>query len=71
MPGDKHQQQVRERVWVEKFDHSGDTPVLVDTTFVEKRYDRCQMCGQLVPEVLHKDGSPIYQCECGMSWSQP
>jgi hypothetical protein len=34
--GDKAPQEIRERVWVEKFDHSGDTPVLVETTFVER-----------------------------------
>lgn len=36
MGGDKGQQEIRERVWVEKFDHSGETPVLVETQFVER-----------------------------------
>jgi hypothetical protein len=33
--GEKAPQEIRERVWVEKFDHSGDTPTLVETAFVE------------------------------------
>jgi hypothetical protein len=33
--GEKAPQEIRERVWVEKFDHSGDTPQLVETAFVE------------------------------------
>lgn len=36
MGGDKGQQEIRERVWVEKFDHTGETPVLVETQFVER-----------------------------------
>ena len=30
---------IRERVWVEKFDHSGDEPVLVGTEFSEQYRD--------------------------------
>ena len=33
--GDDARKQIRERVWVEKIDHSGDTPVLVETVFTE------------------------------------
>jgi hypothetical protein len=36
MGGDKGQQQIRERVWIEKFDHTEDVPVLVETQFVER-----------------------------------
>lgn len=35
--GDKGKHEVRERIWVEKFDHSGEVPKLVETVFVESR----------------------------------
>lgn len=34
--GDKGQHEIRERVWVEKFDHDADEPVLVETKFFER-----------------------------------
>lgn len=34
--GEKAPQEIRERVWVEKFDHSGDMPRLIETVFVEQ-----------------------------------
>lgn len=34
--GDKAPNEVRERIWVEKFDHSGEEPKLVETVFVEQ-----------------------------------
>lgn len=34
--GERAPHEVRERVWVEKFDHSGDEPKLVETTFVQR-----------------------------------
>lgn len=34
--GDKAEQDVRERVWVEKFDHEGPEPVLVERVFLER-----------------------------------
>jgi hypothetical protein len=34
--GDKAPNEVRERVWVEKFDHNAEEPTLVETVFVEQ-----------------------------------
>lgn len=33
---DRAPQDIRERVWVEKVDKSGDTPVVLETVFVEQ-----------------------------------
>jgi hypothetical protein len=33
--GDNGRQEIRERVWVEKFDHEAETPTLVETVFCE------------------------------------
>lgn len=48
--GDKGQQQVRERVWVEKFDHTEETPVLVKTEFFERIRPNLQSSGEDTPE---------------------
>lgn len=48
--GDKGQQQVRERVWVEKFDHTAETPVLVETEFFEQIRPNLHSSGDDTPE---------------------
>lgn len=48
--GDQGKQQVRERVWIEKFDHTEETPVLVETEFFERVLPNLHSSGDDVTE---------------------
>lgn len=62
--GDKGRHELRERVWIEKFDHSTDTPTLVESAFIEKTYLTCPKCETNTP--YDRENDAVVTCAaCG------